>query len=619
MEATAVLQPGVAYIKPEFILSKTSREELLAAAPSTQPDDLNKDTSPSNAGQDEEEEEEVLSKPPPAKRKRRRGQNKHRPRSKIPFSEMLCPSLHVSSSRGGAATCPFGDKCHYMHDVAQYMLTKPPDIADTCYNFETFGKCPFGPACRFASSHLNSNYENLVNKEIFESSDRVHTLNVLSKSLQENLRKRTVEYPESDAYLDRLASTKDDTCQTIPALQHSTEAGGTEASGTPGCSSATEDKDRTSAALSCGPLTDEDGIKLRAAEKKQVEFRDRLYLAPLTTVGNLPFRRICKELGADITCGEMAMATNLLQGQQSEWALIKRHESEDLFGVQVCGSHANTMTRCAELINRHAQVDFVDINTGCPLDLICNKGAGCALMGRHTRFESIVRGMVTVLDCPLTVKMRAGLLNKSWNAHLLAPKLRDWGVSLVSIHGRSREQRYTRHADWSYINDCVQVAAPLPIFGNGDILSFHDYNRFRSETEVAGTMIARGALVKPWIFTEIKEQRDWDISSSERFDILRRYTNYGLQHWGSDTQGVENTRRFLLEWLSFLYRYIPVGVLERVPQRLNERPPLYHGRDHLETLMASNNCRHWIQISEMLLGPVPPNFTFLPKHKANAY
>ena len=100
-------------------------------------------------------------------------------------------------------------------------------------------------------------------------------------------------------------------------------------------------------------------------------------------------------------------------------------------------------------------------------------------------------------------------------------------------------------------------------------------------------MIARGALYKPWIFTEIKEQRDWDISSSERFDILRRFSNYGLEHWGSDTQGVETTRKFLLEWLSFFYRYIPVGVLERVPHRLNERAPPYIGRNDLETLMAS--------------------------------
>ncbi|EDL83604.1 dihydrouridine synthase 3-like (S. cerevisiae), isoform CRA_a [Rattus norvegicus] len=154
--------------------------------------------------------------------------------------------------------------------------------------------------------------------------------------------------------------------------------------------------------------------------------------------------------------------------------------------------------------------------------------------------------------------------------------------------------------------------------GNGDILSFEDAN-CAMQTGVAGIMVARGALLKPWLFTEIKEQRHWDISSSERLDILRDFTHYGLEHWGSDTQGVERTRRFLLEWLSFLCRYVPVGLLERLPQRINERPPYYLGRDYLETLMASQQAADWIRISEMLLGPVPPGFVFLPKHKANAY
>lgn len=93
----------------------------------------------------------------------------------------------------------------------------------------------------------------------------------------------------------------------------------------------------------------------------------------------------------------------------------------------------------------------------------------------------------------------------------------------------------------------------------------------------------------------------------------------GLLHWGSDNRGVETTRRFLLEWLSFLHRYIPLGVLERVPQQINEQPPYYVGRDDLETLMASPNCNSWVKISEMLLGPIPDNFQFLPKHKANSY
>uniref|UniRef100_A0A3L8QWV8 tRNA-dihydrouridine(47) synthase [NAD(P)(+)] n=1 Tax=Chloebia gouldiae TaxID=44316 RepID=A0A3L8QWV8_CHLGU len=304
-----------------------------------------------------------------------------------------------------------------------------------------------------------------------------------------------------------------------------------------------------------GPLTDEDVTKLRPCEKKKC--------------GNLPFRRICKRFGADVTCGEMAVCTNLLQGQSSEWALLKRHHTEDIFGVQLEGAFPDTMTKCAELLNRTIDVDFVDINVGCPIDLVYKKGGGCALMTRSNKFEQIVRGMNSVLDVPVTVKIRTGVQEKVNVAHKLIPRIREWGASMVTLHGRSREQRYTRSADWHYIAQCARIASPMPLFG---------------------------ALIKPWLFTEIKEQRHWDISSSERFEILKDFTNYGLEHWGSDTQGVEKTRKFLLEWLSFLCRYVPVGLLEHLPQKINERPPYYLGRDYLETLMASQNVDDWIKI-----------------------
>ncbi|KAJ1998074.1 tRNA-dihydrouridine synthase 3 [Coemansia sp. S85] len=132
-------------------------------------------------------------------------------------------------------------------------------------------------------------------------------------------------------------------------------------------------------------------------------------------------------------------------------------------------------------------------------------------------------------------------------------------------------------------------------------------------------MIGRGALVKPWVFKEIEERRVWDISATERLDMMKEFARFGLEHWGTDSQGVNATRRYLLEWQSFLHRYIPAGILEVLPQRMNDRPPAFVGRNDLETLMASSQARDWIKISEMILGPTPEGFTFVPKHKSNSY
>uniref|UniRef100_A0A672Z7Q2 tRNA-dihydrouridine(47) synthase [NAD(P)(+)] n=1 Tax=Sphaeramia orbicularis TaxID=375764 RepID=A0A672Z7Q2_9TELE len=530
--------------------------------------------------------------------KRLRGQNKSRPHTKpTTYDERrLCLSV-IQDNR----ECPFGEKCHFSHDVAEYMATKPADIGDSCYLYDTFGKCSFGLSCRFAKAHTTPDFKTLEKADLVKTYEgRNLVKNILSKDLQNRLRKRSVPFKKSAEYLKTLSKDRDKNDKNNAVNPSGTNS------------------EKQAPEKTVGPLTDTDIIKLRMCEKKQVDFKDKLYLAPLTTCGNLPFRRICKRFGADITCGEMAMCTNLLQGQQSEWALLKRHESEDIFGVQVEGCFPDTMTRCAELINNNTDVDFVDINSGCPIDLVYKKGGGCGLMTRTRKFEQIVKGMNYVLDVPLTVKIRTGVQQVSNIAHKLIPEMKQWGVSMITLHGRSREQRYTKLADWDYISTCSKLASPVPLFGNGDILSYEDAMRAR-DTGVSGIMIARGALIKPWIFTEIKESRHWDISSSERLDILRDFSNFGLEHWGSDTRGVEKTRTFMLEWLSFMCRYIPVGLLERVPQKINERPPYYMGRNYLESLMASQNVGDWIRISEMLLGPVPKNFNFLPKHKANAY
>ena len=98
-----------------------------------------------------------------------------------------------------------------------------------------------------------------------------------------------------------------------------------------------------------------------------------------------------------------------------------------------------------------------------------------------------------------------------------------------------------------------------------------------------------------------------------------QYAEYGLSHWGSDAQGINTTRRFLLEALSFQHRYVPIGLLERLPAQMNERPPAYRGRNELENLLSSPNCEDWVRISEMFLGKVGGDYKFTPKHKTNSY
>ncbi|KAJ9446586.1 tRNA-dihydrouridine(47) synthase-like [Diplonema papillatum] len=353
--------------------------------------------------------------------------------------------------------------------------------------------------------------------------------------------------------------------------------------------------------------------------KKKIDWEGKTYLSPLTTVGNLPFRRICSQFGVDITCSEMACADNLLRFQSSEWSLLRRHESELQYGLQVaCSSPTEGAMLGKLLAELNYDYDFVDLNCGCPIDVMINRGMGSALI--ETRNQKKLRGILTGLHFqpkPVTLKVRIGADERSPTLHTWIDQIADWGADAITIHGRSRRQRYSKLANWDYIQTCAEKS-PVPVIGNGDLLDYTGWNQ-RIASGVAGAMTGRGALIKPWLFTEIKEQRHWDISSHERFEMLKDYAKKGMDHWGADMRGRATTRRFMCEWLGFLCRYVPVGIIETMPQKHNERPDTFRGRNDLETLMGSDKSEDWIKISELILGPCEPGFVFVPKHKSSAY
>ncbi|CAG5056606.1 unnamed protein product [Parnassius apollo] len=580
---------GVCAIKAEFIVQKLEKCNSIQESESSLKRKLDINITSDNKKTKCENVEELP-------KNKKRGQNKARPKTfQIEKQNKPCPSIIDIKSPGEQKRCQFPN-CKYIHDPLEYLQSKPKDIYEKCHLFDVRGRCPRGIACRFGLSHITAEGYNITDEKRVKAW-KEDTKNSLQNSIQIKLQKKKYDFSIAESVVKRMD------CRNVSQKIDSTL-----------------ENPNAFNKVNSGVITDEDLIKLLPREKKIIHWQDKLYLSPLTTVGNLPFRRICKGFGADITCGEMALCESLLKGLKQEWALVKRHESEDLFGAQICGNNAYTITKVAQLLQENTELDFIDLNLGCPIDLIYKKGGGSGMMHRLPALETSIKSTSKLLNIPFTAKIRTGVYQDKKIAHTIIPKMFDWGVSLITLHGRSREARYTKSADWEYIETCAKAVAPLPIFGNGDILSYQDYLQKKElAPSVQGVMIGRGALIKPWIFTEIKEQKLLDISSKERFEIIKKFTYYGLEHWGSDTQGVENTRRFLLEWLSFLYRYVPVGLLERPPQKINERPPTYFGRNDLETLMASGNCADWIKISEMVLGPVPDGFVFLPKHKANSY
>jgi tRNA-dihydrouridine synthase 3 len=276
-------------------------------------------------------------------------------------------------------------------------------------------------------------------------------------------------------------------------------------------------------------------------------------------------------------------------------------------------------------------------------------------------------------EVPITAKIRMGTMTGKPNAPKIIERLafgssdtREMlggpGCAAITLHGRSRQQRYTKNADWSYIAECAALIksyndkkdeltdtinepdartqansmnGKLYFIGNGDCYSQVDYLDHIQNAGVDSVMVARGALIKPWIFEEIEKGQYLDKSASERLGYVEKFCRYGLESWGSDEVGVGQTRRFLLEWLSFAHRYVPIGVLEHLPPSLQDRPPAYRGRDDMETLLASDNYLDWIKIryvisrciilvakirhSEMYLGPAHKDFKFKPKHKSNSY
>jgi tRNA-dihydrouridine synthase 3 len=273
--------------------------------------------------------------------KRKRGQNKGRSAEDIGLGSAPVPRLCRWALPGAAQPCPFGERCRDEHSLAAFFAAKPVDLEGVCPVFSALGVCASGPSCRWALSHTDPG-----------TGAQHSPASATCAGVAGNFERNAMP-PEALRTLQKGTYTF-----ISPAEPLCTGSGGGGGGG---------DDDSAEALHGCP--TGVDAARTRREERKRLDFRNKVVLAPLTTVGNLPFRRLLKVMGVDVTVGEMAMTSNLLSGQASEWALLRRHSSETIFGAQLAGNNAEEMAHVSRVIAKEGlELDFLDINCGCPLD-----------------------------------------------------------------------------------------------------------------------------------------------------------------------------------------------------------------------------------------------------------
>ena len=228
---------------------------------------------------------------------------------------------------------------------------------------------------------------------------------------------------------------------------------------------------------------------------------NRVILGPMAGVTGLPFRLLCREQGCGMAVTEMVSAKAILYHNKNTNELLAVDSQEGPVSVQLFGSDPEIMAEIAVRLEEGPYA-CIDVNMGCPVPKIVNNGEGSSLMRNPKLAEKILSAMVRAVKKPVTVKFRKGFNEDCVNAVEFAKMAESCGVSMVAVHGRTREQYYSGKADWNIIRQ-VKAAVKIPVIGNGDIFTPEDAGRMIEETGCDGVMVARGAKGNPWIFKRI--------------------------------------------------------------------------------------------------------------------
>jgi len=284
------------------------------------------------------------------------------------------------------------------------------------------------------------------------------------------------------------------------------------------------------------------------------QLRNNLFLAPMVGVSDTPFREICSQQGAGLTIGEMLTCNSELWHNKRNQRKQIRPDIEGPIVVQIAGSDPAMMAEAAQL-NAEQGADAIDINMGCPAKKVLKKAAGSALLKDAELVEKILTTVVAAVNIPVTLKIRTGWCPKTRNGVDIARLAEDCGVQLLSVHGRTRADRFMGDAEYDTIA-AIKQAISIPVIANGDIDSVDKAARVLKHTGADGLMIGRAAQGRPWIFREIEHyletgERSFSLPLDSKHQVISEHLRK-LHSFYGDLTGVRNARKHVIGYTKAL-------------------------------------------------------------------
>ena len=272
-----------------------------------------------------------------------------------------------------------------------------------------------------------------------------------------------------------------------------------------------------------------------------------LLLAPMEDVSDPPFRTLCKEQGADVVYTEFISSEGLIRDAAKSIQKLDIYESERPVGIQIFGANLESMLKTVEIVER-SKPDFIDINYGCPVKKVVNKGAGAGILKDIPLMVKLTEAMVKHTKIPITVKTRLGWDEDSIHIIEVAERLQDIGAKAIAIHGRTRAQMYKGLAKWEPIADVKNNPRMfIPVFGNGDVDSPEKAMIMRDTYGLDGAMIGRASIGNPWFFAQVKHffktgEHLTPPTIAERVKTAKRHLEMAIK-WNGEHAGLFETRR----------------------------------------------------------------------------